>query len=184
MKVAMPLVSDFELLEMTATLDILRRANIEVDTISLENINIVYASNKFGVVVDKKIEEVNLKDYDSLVLTGGKGTHRYSKYKFLIDALIEFNQNEKLISAICQAPTILANIGILNNKNATVFPEFKNILISNNVKIVNKDVVTDKNIITATSVNYSLDFALEIVEYLLGKEMRENIEKQIIRIKH
>ncbi|VWL85067.1 DJ-1/PfpI family protein [Oceanivirga miroungae] len=181
MRVAMPIVSDFELLEMTATLDILRRASINVDTISLENTQVVYASNKVGVIVDKKIEDINLKDYDSIILTGGKGTIKYFEYKDLLSNIVEFNKDKKLVSAICQAPTILANLGILKEKLATVFPNFNKELIENNVIIDKVGVVKDSNIITATSVNYSIEFGLEIVEYLLGIEKRKEIEKQIIR---
>lgn len=179
MKIAMPLVCDFELLEMTASLDILRRADILVDTISLESGKTVKASNNCHIVADKNICEVNLEDYDAIVLTGGKGTDAYKKHNFLKTAIINLNDKKKLIAAICQAPKILANLGIL--KKATIFPSYEFELVKNNVVVDKYGVVVSDNIITATSVNYSIEFALEIVAYLLGNEKKNEIEKQIVR---
>lgn len=181
-KVAIPLLNDFELVEMAGPLDILRRAKISVDTISLDNKNTVISSNKVEIVVDKKIEDINLIDYDMILLVGGKGTSNYYNYSNLLEILKNFNDNNKYIASICAGPSVLANLGILKGKEATVFPACNKELLENNIKIKEYGVIKSKNILTATSVNYSIDLGLEIVEVLLGDKKRKDIEKEIVRL--
>lgn len=180
MKVALALVENFEIVEAMTPLDILKRGNIEVDIFSVFNEEYVKSSSNVLVKVDKKFDEVNFYDYNMIILPGGQGTSKYNENKKFLEEIIKFKQKNKKISAICAAPSILANIGVL--KKGTCFPSVVDVLIDNKVEYIDEAVVIDENIITARSVANSLEFSLCLVEVLKGKEMRVKVEKEIILI--
>ena len=181
MKVALALIENFEIVEAMTPIDMLRRAGIKIDTISIFNQEYVKSAVNVFVKVDKKFDEINLNEYDMLILPGGPGTAKYNESKKFLDEIIKFNKNGKNIAAICAAPSILSNLGIL--KKGTCFPSFAEKLINDKTEYINESVVIDNNIITGRAAASSIEFSLQLVELLKGKEAREKVEKAIVLCK-
>ena len=178
-KVLIFLVDGFEEIEAMAPIDLLRRAGIIVDTVSINEDNQVTSSRKIRVLTDKTIDEINFENYEMIVLPGGPGTENYMKSEKLQEKLKEFSVNRKL-GAICAAPTILSALGILNGKQAICFPACEPDLIKDGAIIVNQDVVKDNNIITSRGAGTAIDFSLALIEELLGKNKSHEIRKEIL----
>ena len=178
-KVLVFLVNGFEEIESMAPIDLLRRAGITVDTVSINEDNQVTSSRKIRVLTDKTIDEINFENYEMIVLPGGPGTENYMKSEKLLEKLKEFSINRKL-GAICAAPTILSALGILNGKQAICFPACEPDLIKDGAIIVNQDVVKDNNIITSRGAGTAIDFSLALIEELLGKNKSHEIRKEIL----
>ena len=178
-KVLVFLVNGFEEIEAMAPIDLLRRAGIIVDTVSINEDNQVTSSRKIRVLTDKTIDEINFENYEMIVLPGGPGTENYMKSEKLLEKLKEFSINRKL-GAICAAPTILSALGILNGKQAICFPACEPDLIKDGAIIVNQDVVRDNNIITSRGAGTAIDFSLSLIEELLGKNKSHEIRKEIL----
>ena len=178
-KVLVFLVNGFEEIEAMAPIDLLRRAGIIVDTVSINEDNQVTSSRKIRVLTDKTIDEINFENYEMIVLPGGPGTENYMKSEKLQEKLKEFSINRKL-GAICAAPTILSALGILNGKQAICFPACEPDLIKDGAIIVNQDVVKDNNIITSRGAGTAIDFSLSLIEELLGKNKSHEIRKEIL----
>lgn len=178
-KVLIFLVDGFEEIEAMAPIDLLRRAGIIVDTVSINEDNQVTSSRKIRVLADKTIDEINFENYEMIVLPGGPGTENYMKSEKLLEKLKEFSINRKL-GAICAAPTILSALGILNGKQAICFPACEPDLIKDGAIIVNQDVVKDNNIITSRGAGTAIDFSLALIEELLGKNKSHEIRKEIL----
>lgn len=180
MRVLLNLVEDFEIVEALTVVDLLRRSKINVDIVSVFDEMYVKSAVNVEVKVDKKLSDINIAEYDMIVLPGGKGTNKYMQSKKLLEYIKYMYDNNKKIAAICAAPTILANIGILTDKTSTCFPSSKDELINNKVKYEDKHCIVDGNIITARAITSSMEFSLNIVEMLKGKEAREKLEKEIV----
>ena len=178
-KVLVFLVNGFEEIEAMAPIDLLRRAGIIVDTVSINEDNQVTSSRKIRVLTDKTIDEINFENYEMIVLPGGPGTENYMKSEKLLEKLKGFSINRKL-GAICAAPTILSALGILNGKQAICFPACEPDLIKDGAIIVNQDVVKDNNIITSRGAGTAIDFSLALIEELLGKNKSHEIRKEIL----
>ena len=178
-KVVLFLVEGFEEIEAMAPIDLMRRAGITVDTISITKEKNVISSRGVTVLTDKIIDEINFEEYEMIVLPGGPGTDNYMKSDKLREKLKEFSI-EKKVGAICAAPTILSALGILNGKQAICFPACEPDLIKDGAIIVNQDVVKDNNIITSRGAGTAIDFSLALIEELLGKNKSHEIRKEIL----
>lgn len=177
MKGLIVLVNGFEDVEAIATIDILKRSSIEIDTTSLDNKEVVTKS-KIKLVTDYLLDEINYEDYSFLIIPGGGAVFNILDKEQRINNLIDYfyNQN-KLICAICAAPRLIAKRGYFKNLKFTIFPGCLDSEVEG--KIVDKGVVVEERFITAKSMYYTIDFALAIIEKLQGKEQRKNIEKEI-----
>lgn len=161
----------FEDIEAFAVIDILRRADIPLTTVGINKFDIVSRS---GLTVKADIidTELDFSDIDGIILPGGPGTKNLEKSEIMKKALRCSAEKGGLIAAICAAPSILGHEGLLKGRKATCFPGFENELYG--ALITDKSVVTDGNIITAKGAGVTVEFALEIVNYLLGEnKMRE-----------
>ena len=177
-KVALFLVDGFEEIEAIAPIDLLRRAGIEVNTISITESTLILSARNIKLFAEKKINDINFDDYDMIVLPGGPGTKNYYNSPKLLEKIKEFSLNKK-IGAICAAPTVLAKLGLLENKEAVCFPACKNELIEGKAILFDGKVKTTGNITTSKSAGTAIDFALELIEALLGKEKAEEIKEEI-----
>lgn len=176
MRVMVTLADGFEDVEALAVVDLLRRAGISVDTVGVIGTVITSKSN-VRMMVDKKIGDVNANDYDVIVLPGGlQGVQNLSRSSKLIEMLKDFNEKGKLIAAICAAPSILAKIGLLDNKKATIFPGMEREL----PKPRAERVVIDGNIITSQAPGTAIEFALTLVGKLAGKNKADELKRQIV----
>ena len=177
MKGLIILVNNFEDVEALATVDVLRRSGIIIDTTSLDNKDVITQSNN-KMTVDYLLNEVNINEYDFLILPGGKAVFNILDKDKRIDDLIDyFYHNNKLICAICAAPRLIAKRGYFKNLKFTIFPGCIDTEVEG--KQVTKGVVVEDKFITAKSMYYSVEFALEIINKLQGKDQKNKIEKQI-----
>lgn len=177
MKGIIILTNGFEDVEAIATIDILRRSNIIVDTVSIdEKIVITQSHNK--IIAEYLLDEIDETNYDFLIIPGGKAVFNVLDNNMKIDKLIEkFYNDKKLICAICAAPRLIVKKGYLKNKKFTIFPncldDYKGGIL------LDQGVVVEENFITAKAMYYSSDFALAIIEKLQGKNQKEIILNQI-----
>jgi 4-methyl-5(b-hydroxyethyl)-thiazole monophosphate biosynthesis len=173
------LATGFEEIEAVATIDILRRAGLDVKSVSISSEREVSGAHGISVEADCLISELNLTDAEMLVLPGGMpGTKNLNANEALKDALTQHAKAGKPLAAICAAPMILGQLGILEGREATCYPgnevHLKGAILSEYM------VVQDGNIITASGPGVAAEFALQIVEYFLGEEKMEEISKALL----
>ena len=167
------LADGFEETEALATLDVLRRAEIDVKTVGVTG-NTVVGSHKIPVIADVSIEDVNFDNIDGVVLPGGMpGTTNLQNNKKVLDCVMSAYNGNKPVCAICAAPSVLGSLGILNGKIATCFPGFEDKLLGANVS--NVGVVADGNVVTAKGAGVSLEFGFKIAELLKGKDVADKL---------
>lgn len=173
------LAEGFEEIEALCVLDLLRRAKVETKTVGVTG-KTVTGSHNIPVVCDVLESELDINsDFDMIILPGGLPGSDNLHASSVVDAFInKATENDKFICAICAAPYILGVRGILKGKGATCYPGFEDRLIGANCQ--DAGVVRDGKIITARAMGSATDFALEIIEALLGKEVRERIRASII----
>ena len=180
-KVALFIENGSEELEFIAPLDIMRRANLEVDLISANNEDFITSSHNIKILADKKIEEVNnILDYDAIVIPGGMpGSTLLRDNKKIIEFYQTMYNSGKLVAAICAAPIVLSAAGITDDKEVTSYPGFDKEI---NYKNYNseKAVVIDKNVITAQGPAVAILFGYEIVNYLLQDNTAEDVKKAML----
>jgi 4-methyl-5(b-hydroxyethyl)-thiazole monophosphate biosynthesis len=156
--------------------DVLRRAGIKVTTSGLPG-TIVQGSRNVKVIADTKLEDVVEKDYDALVLVGGSpGYTNLSKSRKVMKIIGDYHRDGKIVAAICGAPTVLAEAGILTNVRATVYPGLEKYL----PKPRSERVLVEGNVITSQGPGTSMEFALALVEHLAGKETMKNVREQLL----
>ena len=173
------LANGFEEIEALYTLDLLRRANVDVLTVGVSG-KVANGSHKIPVVCDIDCDSLPYNsDFDMIILPGGMpGSTNLDKAECVEKYIKLALENDKLICAICAAPFILGKRGILKGKRATCFPGFENQL--EGATVVDAGVVRDGNIITGRAMGSAHDFALTILEALQGKEAADRMRKTII----
>ena len=176
MKILMPFANGFEEIEALAVVDLLRRAEIEVDMVGVVG-TMMTGAHDIKVMMDKRLNEVKTKDYDGIILPGGSpGYKNLGKSKAIMDMLKEFNEHGKLVAAICASPMLLADAGILHNRKATVYPG-----LESKIPYPRADkVVVDENIITSQGPGTAIDFALAIIRYLMGREKANKVKEAVL----
>lgn len=180
-KVAFFAQNGFEEVELITPVDILKRGGVDVTIYSLEDDLMVCSSRDICIKCDIKYENQDLSNYDGIILTGGPTTDNYLNHKGLLENIKKYhNNNLGLIGAICASPKILAHLNILSDKFATSHFSEIDYLKEYKVKYVNKDVVVDKNIVTAQSMAKSLDFSLALLSILTSKENVEKVKYKIM----
>ena len=167
------LANGFEEIEALATVDILRRAGVEVVTVGVGGKTPVGAH---GITVCADIEEdtLNIHTIDGVVLPGGMPGTTNLEASVVVQKAVTFAvENNLLVAAICAAPSILGHGGYLRGKKATCYPGFEQELAG--AVVVGGGVVLDGNIITASGAGVAVDFALELVRYLISTEVADTI---------
>ena len=160
----------FEEIEAITTIDLLRRANIALTTVSVTGVEMVVGAHNISVNADKLFQDVDFTDAEMLILPGG-ATNLIER-KPLCELLLKHNEKEHLIAAICAAPAVLGQLGILQGKQATCYPGFEHHLGESHVGGL---VVESKNVITAKGPGLSSDFAFCIIEKLAGSEIADQV---------
>ena len=180
-KVAVFIADGSEEVEAITPVDLLRRAKVEVDVVSIMPSLEIVASRNVKITADKLIDDINFDDYDLLVLPGGvKGTNNLNACDELKKQLVRFNEEGKGIAAICAAPTVFAGLGLLNGKRSTCNPGFWDELRANGADLVeDSKAVVCGNIITSQAMGTSVDFGLALVGYLCGEEAKEALKTNI-----
>ena len=167
----------FEECEAISPIDVLRRAGFDVKTVGV-GAKTVTGSHGIPVVCDICEDEAVFEDVEAVVLPGGMpGTLNLEK-SATVQKFIDFAaENNLVLGAICAAPSILGHKGLLKNKNATCFTGFEKDLIQ--AQVVDLPVVIDGNIVTAYGAGAALNFGFALLEVLRGKEVAENMKKQM-----
>ncbi|MCQ2332911.1 MAG: DJ-1/PfpI family protein [Paludibacteraceae bacterium] len=172
----------FEEIEALATVDILRRAGVEVTTVSINSGIEVMGAHNVRVCADTTMDDVNISKPEMLILPGGMpGAKNLYECSRLADLLRNENARGTKIAAICAAPAVvLAGLGLLKGHEAICYPGFEGLMkgatVSENV------VVTDGNITTAMGPGFAMEFALELVRILKSDDASEQIAKGLLLI--
>ena len=177
--VYMLLGTGFEETEAIAPLDLLRRAGVEVATVGL-NGKVVYGGHGIGVDTDVAPHEMDLNNMDMIVLPGGLGgVASIRACAPAMDAIRYAYNNGKFVAAICAGPTILADLGITDGKNATCYPGCEEQM---GAALMHSDAaaITDGKVITGTSAGCAIPFGLQLIAALKGSEAADAVAKQIV----
>ena len=170
MKAITYLTEGFETVEALAVVDVLRRAGIETETVSVTGDPEVKSAQGIVVRADRVYDHFASEEEsaDLLFLPGGpgsfSGTFSYDKVQGLKEIFLKHNEQGGLIAAICAAPSVLGKWGILKGKNATCFPGFEKDLAGATVQRAPARVVTDGNVLTARGMGTAIDLGLALVE--------------------
>ncbi len=175
MKVMVPLTDGFEEIEALTVIDVLRRAGLDVETVGIVG-SMIRGMHGVRVMVDKRLMEINPKEYDAIVLPGGPGYKTLARTGKLMEMLKDFNAKQKTIGAICAAPAILAELGILDEKRATIYPGMEKQLSYPR----GNRVVVDGHIITSQAPGTAMEFALALVKKLVGNSEMLKLKKELV----
>jgi len=169
----------FEEIEALTIVDVLRRAEIKTEMISINNQREVVGAHKISVLTDNFIESIDFNNATILILPGGMpGATNLSKNQILQDALIHHNNINKYIGAICAAPFILGDLNILLEKEATCYPGYEKYLKGAIIK--NQNVIISKNIITGNGAGSALEFSFAIVGIFKGETFAKDLAKKMM----
>ena len=173
------LADGLEEVECLATADVLIRAGVKVKLVSITGKKEVKGAHGFGIHADTLLHEIDPMKADLLFLPGGMpGTKNLMACKPLCDALVQADAAGKRLAAICAAPSILGQLGLLKDKKATCYPGFEDKLTE--AELCTDRVVRDGNITTSRGLGTAIPFALELISQLYGKEKAEEIKKSVI----
>ena len=177
-KVIVFLAEGFEEIEAISIIDILRRAEIEVATVSISENKMVKGAHNIPVEADTLFEDVDFTHYDMVVLPGGMPGAKNLKEHEGVKEQVKAFEKEKHVGAICAAPMVLGSMGLLKGKRATCYPGFEAELIG--ASITNEAVTVDGNIITGKGPAFAIQFALQLVETLAGKATRNEVSNGLL----
>ncbi|MDT3705226.1 MAG: DJ-1/PfpI family protein [Thiobacillus sp.] len=178
-KVLIPLADGCEELEAVTLIDLLRRAGIEVVTAGLKH-GIVKASRGVQLVPDMTLDAALSGEYDMVVLPGGMPGATHLKEDTRILGLVRnMAAAGKYTAAICAAPMVLAEAGVLEGRQATSYPGVLDGLPG--VSVSAEAVVQDGKVLTSRGPGTAMDFALALVETLKGAAVRQQVEAALVR---
>ena len=167
------LADGFEETEALATLDVMRRAKLDVLTVGVTG-ELVTSSHKVTVKADITPDKISLDNIEGVVLPGGMpGTLNLEKADCVINAVKYCYDNDKFVAAICAAPSILGHLGMLKGRKATCFPDFETEL--EGAEFTAAHTETDGNVITAKGAGCAVEFGHAIVSAALSKETADSV---------
>jgi len=179
--VLIPLAPGFEDLEAVTLVDLLRRAGIEVITAGL-HAGLIEGSRGVRVQPDATLDEVMARDFDMIALPGGMPGAEHLKNDARVQAMLRrLGQAGKYTAAICAAPIALAQAGLLEGRRATSYPGFVDKLGLPNTICLDDPVVVDGKVATSRGPGTAMDFALTLIELLVGKPKRDQVEAGLVR---
>ena len=169
----------FEEIEAIAPVDLMRRAGISVMTVGVTG-KTVCGGHNIAIEADITLDEMDLTDLEMIVLPGGLGGVASARAsQGALDALRFAWENDKFVAAICAGPTVLADLHITDNKQATCYPGCECGMGSAKM-VTGASCVRDGNLITGMSAGCAIPFGLALIEALKGPEIAKTIEKQIV----
>ena len=178
-KVCVFLADGFEEIEGLTVVDLLRRAQLDVTTVSITGKAVIRGAHGIDVFADKLFDEVEYDAQDMVVLPGGMpGTLHLGEHKGVKNILEQFYSKKKFIGAICAAPSVLGKYNMLQGREATSYPGFEEQLVG--AKYVYDEVAIDDFVITSRGMGTAIAFSLALIEKLHGKEQADKIGKSII----
>lgn len=183
-RVAVFVAPGLEEIEGLTVVDLLFRAGIPCDTVAITASRQVTSSHEVTIVCDRSIEDPDFSfdEYDLLVLPGGiPGTPNLRACEPLCAALRSFAEKGRPLAAICAAPSILAELGLLEGRRATANPGFQHVLAERGAELVANDpVVVDGSLITSQGAGTAMLFGLEIVRHFLGDDAVARVAEGVV----
>ena len=168
------LATGFEEVEALTIVDVLRRGGIDVKTVSITGETMVMGTHGIPVQADTLFENADYEACEMIVLPGGMpGAANLGAHAGLTDRIREFAKAGKKVAAICAAPMVLADCGILQGKNATIYPGMEAQL--QDARSTGDNVTIDDNIITGKGPALAMEFALALLEELKGSAARSEV---------
>ena len=179
--VLVPLAQGCEELEAVTVIDLLRRAGITVDSAGLDG-QPVRAARGTVLIPDITLDEALTRDYDMIVLPGGlPGADHLKDDARIIELVTRMASQNKYTAAICAAPRVLAQAGLLHGRRATSFPGALDVAAIPGIDYSDQPVVRDGTVITSRGPGTAMDFALELIEILAGRQQRDTVESALQR---
>ncbi|HPJ23568.1 MAG TPA: DJ-1/PfpI family protein [Bacillota bacterium] len=178
MKFACLLSDGFEDTEALATVNLLRRTEIQIDLISVFNKKTVTGSNGTTVIPDKIMKRISEEDYDGLLIPGGRHSYVLRESDTVKQLVSLFYEHKKWLMAICAAPTVFGMMGIMDGVKYTSFPGTEEDM--GKAIRVDKKAVHDGKFITATSVGAVYEFVFEIVQTVFDQKALDKLKERIV----
>ncbi|WP_321343178.1 DJ-1 family glyoxalase III [uncultured Draconibacterium sp.] len=178
-KIAVHLAEGFEEIEAISIIDTLRRAGFEVTVVSMNKSMEVEGAHEITLKADTLFEDLDYDNMDMIVLPGGMpGAANLKAHSGLREQILNFSDMKKPLAAICAAPMVFGNLGLLKEKQATCYPGFEDEL--HGAIITGEAVEEAENIITGKGAGVAIKFALKIVEKFKGKEIADELGAKMI----
>jgi 4-methyl-5(b-hydroxyethyl)-thiazole monophosphate biosynthesis len=175
-KVILFLADGFEEIEAITVVDVLRRADIKCDICGLNSINIKGAHG-IEVKCDKIFKDISESEYDVVVLPGGMpGAKNLKENSGVVSLVSSFYKQGKIVAAICAAPIVLDEAGIIKGKTITSYPDLE----LGQCNYVEQVVAEDKNIVTSRGPATTIYFALKLVEKLVGNKKADELKSEMM----
>ena len=174
------LASGFEEIEATTVVDVLRRCGVKVVVAGTEP-QVIEGAHSMKFVSDISVDEINVKDFEAVICPGGNPGYLNLKKDSRVLAIIKeaFNSN-KLVAAICAAPAVFAEAGILRGRNCTIYPGMEAELEKGGGKPQKDLVVEDGNIITSQGPATALLFAFRVAARLVEKKITDIVREETL----
>jgi 4-methyl-5(b-hydroxyethyl)-thiazole monophosphate biosynthesis len=174
------LAPGFEEMEAVTVIDVLRRCGIKVIVAGLMP-DLVEGAHNIKIVPDKAIEEVHMRDFDAIVLPGGSpGFKNLRQDERVLHIIKKTSDSGKLVTAICAAPAVLSDAGVLRNRKCTIYPGMESEVEKHGGEVLEDFVVVDGNVITSRGPATAMLFALKVAERLVGKEVAKDVRKKTL----
>lgn len=181
-KTAIFLAQGFEEIEALTVVDMFRRVKIDITLVSVSDSYEVTGSHDISVKADKLISEIEFNEFEMIILPGGMpGTLNLGKCEVLMNQVNEFAEEGKYVAAICAAPSLLGEAGILNGVKACCYPGFEGKLKGAQV-VSDVPAVRDGNIITGRGMGCAIYFAYELIKLYIKKEEADSLLDGIIYV--
>ena len=175
------LADGFEDIEGLTVVDILRRAEIDIKTVSIKETKQIQTSHGITMLTDTTFAETDFADADMLVLPGGMpGTINLGESDAVRKAILAMNDAGKIVAAVCAAPSVFSGLGFLKNRKATSYPSFMEIIAGDGAKTSEDNVVVDGNITTSRGLGTAVDFALSLISQLENDEKAKEIAESVV----
>lgn len=173
------LADGFEEIEGLTVVDLLRRAGVDVTTVSITGEHTIHGAHGIDVQADKLFDKEGIDKMDMVVLPGGMpGTLNLGKHEGVKAVLEQFYADKKYIAAICAAPSVLGKYGMLEGRKATSYPGFEDTLTG--AEYISDAVAVDDFVITSRGMGTAIDFSLVLIERLTDAQKAKDIKDAII----
>jgi len=178
-KAAIFFAPGFEETEALTPADVLNRAGTDVELISVTEEKNVTGSHNLTVVCDRVFEGAPIEDKDIIILPGGIiGVNNLKANSKLLELIKDYNSRKKWIGAICAAPVIIGEMGMLKGRKATCFPGFEHHMKGAHHYPI--PAITDGHIITGRGIGAAMEFSLEIVANFYGPEKASDLREKMV----
>lgn len=173
------LAKGFEEVEALTVVDVLRRGGVHCITCSIDHTEEVLGTHSIHVKANNLLENVNVDKYDAVIIPGGMpGASNLRDNADVIELVNKFNNENKIIGAICAGPIVLAKAGVINKRKVTSYPGFQEEL--GDIIYDDDIVVQDGNIITSRGPATALHFSFKILENLVDKKTVEGLKDAML----